>query len=375
MLSERSNSAICRSPLLHLAVWTLTAVAAAQAAEPTVDGRAADKYRLKRFATEPPFPAPSRMNDRGTMVGWFLELNMPLRATADGRVTALPLTSADYGAGAAIGVNEADEAVGYQAALMTEEVRAVKWPPEGGVVDLSAKLSPHPGHRGYAMDINDHGQVVGYYSEKPREFHTVVWEADGTPHVLPNPDWAPIMWGQRINNQGHVAGSVLTHKTGYGLGFFWSAATGVLGMGPVTAVHGMNDRDEVVGKGNHETYGHAFYWNPGMGSRVQNLPLVKGFRRCSATAISPDSLIVGYCDAAAVPGPRGRVVSVAWERQADGAWLPLELESRFRRHAYNATSSVLDIDSRGRMLFEFDDGSLPPVFGIAVPVAVRRLQH
>ena len=47
-----------------------------------------------------------------------------------------------------------------------------------------------------------------------------------------------------------------------------------------------DDKDEVVGRGDPDGYGHAFYWHPSMGRWAQPLPIVKGYRYCTANAMS-----------------------------------------------------------------------------------------
>lgn len=365
-----------RLAILATAAVTLASGAIAQTADPAADDRVADKYRLKPFDRQAGIE-PRRMNDHGIVVGRFakpLQSVQPMRSTPKGQFQALPLTAPEYYGGGALAINEAGDAVGYQVRTGDHKARATLWPAAGGAIDLAASLPSHPDVRSYAWDINDHGQAVGYYQfdqygdNAPESGHTVIWAPDGTPDVLPNPPWARGLWGTAINNHGHIAGTALPTRPAPDGAFFWSPATGLKTFGIVWSVHDMNDRDEVVGEGDVFGYGHAFYWNPTLGMRPQNLPLVKGYRHCAATAISENSLIVGHCNAASMPGNRGKRIPVAWERQPDGAWQVTELEDKFRKHFYEAYSWVSDIDAHGRLLFLTNDWRAGDVLsGIAVP--------
>ncbi|WP_374676292.1 hypothetical protein [Ideonella sp.] len=349
--------------LFSLAAQAADGLAGAAGASAPADGRVADHYRLRELPRDAGIVS-RRMNAHGTVVGHFADTQLPMRATAHGPIETLALTGPDFHSGTARGVSPAGDAVGYQLRgglyWGDSTSRALKWPASGGVVDLASTLPSYPNMRSYALDINEAGQAVGYYDVDEdgngwADFgQTVVWSADGTPEFLPNPPRGQAMLGSVINNLGHVGGSVQHRRTYRDVGFFWSPETGYRQFGLVWAVRDMNDRDEVVGDGSYEGYGHPFYWNPSMGKHVQKLPLFKGYRRCTATAISRDSLIVGHCDAAGVPGRLGQTIAVAWEHQPDGAWQVTELASRFKRRVFDARTWVSDIDSQGRMLFSME---------------------
>jgi uncharacterized membrane protein len=361
-----------------LALGVLTISTAAWAEPLTVDGGVASRYRLSDVQVDP-YANPLRMNANGVVVGYTNYPNWePMRSTSSGRFEPLPYLTPEYNGGEARGVNAAGDAVGYQRSVRNgwdKKATAVRWPASGGVINLGTQLPADSYH--VATDINTAGQVVGYFAydrngDGARESgSTVIWTADGTPEVLANPPGTKGLWGSSINDAGHVAGTVMHGRSSREelAAFFWSPATGVKMFGPATLVKDINDKDEVVGRGDPDGYGHAFYWHPSMGRWAQPLPIVKGYRYCTANAISPDSVIVGNCTGG--HGKTGHTAAVAWERQPDGQWKAIELERLFRHDVYRLSSEIHDIDANGRMLYTAGTAT-PNVYvyraGIATPV-------
>jgi hypothetical protein len=337
------------------------------------DGRVAERYKADYMVPHTGSGANVlRMNASGTVVGSSQSVHVhgePLRRTLSQGVEQLPGLAPDVRHGAALDINDAGDAAGW---LRVGEVapfayRAVRWPAAGGVVDLAAQL---PAGYSVASDINAGGEVVGYFAETlSGPVQAVIWAPDGTPRVLPKPPTVRGMKARHINGLSHVAGEV--SSGGFQLpdideaeGFFWSEQTGVLRFGPSRQVHDLNDRNQVVGSG-PIGYGHAYFWEPSMGRRVQNLPILKGFRFCDAHAISEDGVIVGVC----VGGGRGLGwrLPVAWERVA-GQWQVIDLTTRMKDGARLPGQHIAtDIDQDGRLLIDEFSGRLGPA--IATPVA------
>jgi hypothetical protein len=104
--------------------------------------------------------------------------------------------------GAAYDVNDAGTAVGF---VETPGLRPARWSPDGTLTVLSL---PEGSTFGFAMGVNNMGQVVGTAgtSNGPEETrHAVIWEADGTPRVIPNSENAEAV---KINDAGIVVGYV-----------------------------------------------------------------------------------------------------------------------------------------------------------------------
>jgi hypothetical protein len=344
-------------------------------------GRVASEYRLVELSRDPDV-VPSRMNSSGVIVGQHRTAVMPIRATQEDGYTFLPLSSPLYTRGTAVGVNEAGSAVGWQLSD-TAPGRAVRWPATGGVVDLGESLNL-PQAWTYAVGINDAGQVAGTvidYTRPDLPGRAVVWSADGTPRVLPTPRGVRVMRAQGINGQGHVVGVLeleAVTPAGSMAGFFWSPRTGVKAFAPATRVLDVNDRDEVVGMqdatgpdGQPIGHGHAFYWSPALGRRLpQHLPMLPGFLRCIAMAISPDSVIAGYCEDRKPKLRPDEFAAVAWDRQPDGSWQVHDLKTMTDRNPWDNATKVRDIDAAGRMLYTVEGylGVQREATGIAVPV-------
>ena len=361
---------------LALAVLSISTSVWAERAD--VEGGVASRYQLSDVQVDP-YTQPLRMNADGVVVGYVNYSNWePIRSTSPGRFELLPYLTPEYNGGEARGVNAAGDAVGYQRSFHNGADKlptAVRWPASGGVINLGTQMPADSFH--VATDINTAGQAVGYFAydrngDGARESgNTVIWAADGTPEVLANPPGTKGLWGSSINDAGHVAGTVMHGRSSREelAAFFWSPATGVKMFGPATLVKDINDKDEVVGRGDPDGYGHAFYWHPSMGRWAQPLPIVKGYRYCTANSISPDSVIVGNCTGG--HGKTGSTAAVAWERQPDGHWKAIELERLFRHDVYRLSSEIHDIDAHGRMLYTAGTAT-PNVYvsraGIATPV-------
>lgn len=344
-------------------------------------GQVASGYQLVERSRDPEV-FPSRMNSSGVIVGQHRGAGMPIRSTPDGGYTFLPLSSPLYAGGTAVAVNEAGSAVGWQLSD-TAPGRAVLWPATGGVVDLGAGIDL-PEAWIYAVGINDAGQVAGMvrdYAVPGAPGHSVVWSADGTMRVLPKPRDVNVMRAQAINGKGHVVGVLEFNGVkpfGNTAGYFWSPDTGVKAFAPASRVFDINDQDEVVGMqdatgpdGQPLGHGHAFYWSPALGRRMpQHLPMLPGFLRCFAMAISPASVIAGYCEDNKPKVRPDQYAAVAWDRQPDGSWKVHDLKLLADQRPWGLATKVLDIDAHGRMLYtaERNFGFVPEASGIAVPV-------
>jgi uncharacterized membrane protein len=140
------------------------------------------------------------INNSGVTVGWALfpplDEARALRWDEQG-VHVLPGNH-----GVAYDVNDAGTAVGY---VETPGLRPARWSPDGTLTVLSL---PEGSTFGFAMGVNNLGQVVGTAGSTngPEETrHAVIWEADGTPSLIPNPENAEAV---KINDAGIVVGYI-----------------------------------------------------------------------------------------------------------------------------------------------------------------------
>jgi uncharacterized membrane protein len=146
------------------------------------------------------------INTSGVVVGWALfppfDSSKAIRWDEQGA----HLLAGDNGA--AYDVNDAGTIVGY---VETQGLRAARWSSSGVLTLLPL---PEGATFAFAMGINNLGQIVGTAgtTNGPDEVrHAVIWAADGTPTVLPNPagaEGSTIAEASKINDTGAVVGYV-----------------------------------------------------------------------------------------------------------------------------------------------------------------------
>jgi len=141
-------------------------------------------------------------------------------------------------------INEKGHVAGY----VGTPVRAFFWTPEHGlryVSDAAGAIS------GYAYDINDHDQVVGF-TLPAVDAEAFLWTPEGDFRVLVKGAAA-----MAINNRGQVAGRFFEN----GHVFIWSEAEGVRDLGFGAWPAKMNCKGMMVGDyGTASGDSHAFLW-------------------------------------------------------------------------------------------------------------------
>ena len=205
---------------------------------------------------------------------------------------------------------------------------AFSWTPNGGLVDLSRPGASNPG---YAIGVNNAGQVVGpgYVWSQTTGMRSLVfvWCCSGidretlspydinnageivgicsTPVAGPSPctwttatqalpEWFFIFEGtpKAVNDAGQVVGS------GFDGAFLWTRSGGTVNLGTLggrlSGASGVSENGEVVGSSllNDTTY-HAFSWT-GAGGMVDLGTL--GGTNSAATGINDAGLVVGTSD-------------------------------------------------------------------------------
>jgi probable HAF family extracellular repeat protein len=204
----------------------------------------------------------------------------------NGALTALPTLVGGSSNGAAFGLNNLGQVVGFAengivgdstdptgcsmggTPFQKFQFEAVLWEPNGQI----RELRPLKGDTvGYAFGNNDFGQSIGASGTcsntalppSPSGPHAVLWEADGSPINLGNlgcPPAEPAACASNvastINDLGEVAGGALSPKDGKIHPFVWTRATGMqeYGVFPGAAVtvggpccNTLSNKGELVG--------------------------------------------------------------------------------------------------------------------------------
>jgi len=173
---------------------------------------------------------------------------------------------------------------------------------------------------GMAFGINDAGQVVGVSGTCANSYlpgfaagpHAVLWDQDGTVHLLPNlggsnPDPAVLAVGNvafEINNNGVIAGqSALSDNTTFHPALWQDGIVADLGVLPgdkVGAALDLNNRGEVVGAsiaapGPPNGNARAWLWRDGVMTDLNTLvPENSPLYLLTAFAINDSGEIVGF---------------------------------------------------------------------------------
>lgn len=159
--------------------------------------------------------------------------------------------------------------------------------PQYGIYDLGTS----GGYESIALDINNHGQIVGAYFGVDSYYHACLWQA-GFPAQDLGTLGGPSSFAHGINDAGQVVGRSLTSSL-YGHAFLWQAGyplldLGELGEGSSTQAYEITDAGQVVGVSNFR----AFVWE--QGQPMQELSRPVGITS-AANAINAGGWAVGFC--------------------------------------------------------------------------------
>lgn len=248
------------------------------------------------------------INSAGVVVGTSNALSAPTGTTAVRWST--PTMPAILGEGGSAGetsranaINAAGNAVGVvYTSPPLQSIRAVLWPAEGGVTDLSALIDT--GDFSLAWDINDAGQVV-FISWGVLEDHAFLWSDAAGVVELTGLEGAVRTRAVGINAAGAVVGRSGSHQ--------WTHATrwvvptepedlGTLADGTDSEATDINDDGTVVGAaGTADGETHAMIWTAADGMRDLNDVSdaeANGLTLLQATAINSSGQITGIADVA-----------------------------------------------------------------------------
>jgi uncharacterized membrane protein len=187
----------------------------------------------------------------------------------------------EIGPGRASAINDRGDIVGEVAKPVGVGSFPVLWS-GGAVTPLQDGGTTAPGFGGFALDINNRGQVVG---NDAAGFPTV-WQ-DGSFARLSTGAELCCGAGHAINELGHVVG-YRWHDIGAGpQAAVWDDRGARLLDAPVSYAHDINDRGQIVGM----VEGHARLWSD---AGSVDLGAVFGADHSSANAINEAGLVVGY---------------------------------------------------------------------------------
>ena len=233
-------------------------------------------------------------------------------------------------------VNAAGTVVGYtwlggQAFHTDNGSRAFRVDP-GQPPTFLQGLSQHPS---YALDINDHGVVVGCAWKPgalpgyPHLLRAVRWAADGSVTEL-GTFGGPHSCAFGINNDGWVVGRAGVSAIGAEHAFLWREGSGMVDLGTLggsnSRAWALNSAGQIVGESTTGKPGdmpHAFIWTPAGG--MTQLPTLPGGHYAVAEDIDDHGTVVGYGwsedDEAehAIMWPKGGGI-VDLSRAAEGAY-------------------------------------------------------
>ncbi len=183
-----------------------------------------------------------------------------------------------------LGINSGGQVVGQSYGNSTNSAHAFVWSSGTGI--------QHIGNSGFAMDINDNGQAVGYEGNSFGG-SAFVWTSEGGMQLIGSLPGDTTAYGTAINNQGVVTG--FSYGSG-SHGFLWSATDGMSQI-PVPAgtsllsPRDLNDSSRVVGAIRGESGTHAFIWSAETG--LATLGVLPGMDASYAVGINNFGAVVG----------------------------------------------------------------------------------
>ena len=190
----------------------------------------------------------------------------------------------------ALDINNHGQVVGWSYSSDYSVDHAFLWS-NGTMQDLGTLGGMYSG----AMGINDNGQVTGSAHIPADNYHAFFYDS-GTMHDLGTLGGIE-SYGYKINNNGVVVGRSYD-STGSMSGFYYDGAMHALPLnGQAPDVYGINNNGQIVGDiffpGAFRL--HAFLYNPSDGSTT-DLGVLPGMDRSQADSINDSGQIVGISD-------------------------------------------------------------------------------
>jgi probable HAF family extracellular repeat protein len=174
-------------------------------------------------------------------------------------------------------------------AVLWQENRIVRLPP-----------LPDAGMADWALDINEHGQIVGFSGPAFGLEHPALWDKGSVTDLgLLGGDWAE---ANAINNNGQVVGFGQT-AAGDTHAFFWESGSisdlGALDDDEFSGAFDINQKGQIVGFSGASitdvTTSHAVLWEEGVMIELQTqIPADSGWTLLAALGINERGQISGY---------------------------------------------------------------------------------
>ncbi|NUT91771.1 MAG: hypothetical protein HOY78_07040 [Saccharothrix sp.] len=187
-------------------------------------------------------------------------------------------------------INE-DGAVAGVSAAADGWQHAVRWDPDGRIVDLGADFRSDTGVSG----MNEHGEVSGY-TNPLRPDHAVRWDRDGRATILPTPPGYDIVSTRSIAEDGTVIGNASSWTTQRALR--WGPDGRVVELatlpgGSRSEAVGINAHGEIAGNADTASGAwHAVKWD--RDGRITDLGSEPGWSGTRAVGINDRGEVAGH---------------------------------------------------------------------------------
>lgn len=134
---------------------------------------------------------------------------------------------------------------------------------DGTILDLRSVISG----QFYPQRMNDSGWVAGYSPYSAGRYRGFVWSIEAGTLVLPLPTGDATGFAMDVNNLGQVVGYSLNSGQSYARPFIWSSGTGLVALPPAPdATYSMplrlNDVGQIIGSGSGYLGYRSVLWNP-----------------------------------------------------------------------------------------------------------------
>jgi uncharacterized membrane protein len=320
------------------------------------------------------------LNNKGVVVGNSDDASEPFpriygfRWTLAGGMRAIP----GSGGGGVNDTNDHNQVVGSIGAPDVS-ARAVRWDPNGRVVDLG----PTPFSLSVAEVVNDHALAGGYTDFADGTIHASLWRGAKT-YIDLGTLGGGRAFTRHVNNANEAAGYSDNATNDSELGFYWSARDGVVPTGaqgfPTRLASALNDKGEITGDTDIPGGSAAYLW-----SRARGLTLLPraGAALSDAFDLNNKTQVVGGLGGS---GPVNEARAVRW----DGLASPVDLNTLLYRPpaglvlnagvAINDAGVILAASNAGLVMLRpgtrgTDAPVLGPVAGLPFAVDVGQDVH